>query len=510
MTENVMNDDWIEEEHAFAKALETRKEQNKEAEKPAYTYIANNNRDEVPWYGLENGVDTVVRLLGVPAESRTENWHAKVIFYSELVTDNKKRYSDIIWKTEKNYDGKCLGVVDTDWVLYKVFNTTFTKKWENIPFIDDKGKSRNGRYVYDYENTDIYKILYNNELSLNKDIKLFPKKVKPQKRVILPVLVRNENSAQVRILTTKHSAKEYTDRQGNQRLQVYCDFGIPAAVKGEKTPDGQEKQYLYDFLMARVVDRYGTWNFDVVLKKTKLTETNTHYDVYPCFSTEVSSFAKSLVSQVPELKTLQRVNKEGKIEDYLRPKPIKLTPQEEALEKPNIDLLFAETSYEKLHLFHKELFILADKTFKTNFYDELVENFKLENPKASSNISATTVTLPVTETYNQSSLPTQQVQEAPVSRRGIIDQAGSDLVSQCRQVFKSWDKLLEKEQTLILETLEGFNNGIPKYKQSRGREILQCACQNTFVDTSTGLPSEVKISCHQDVVTCPMCAESLL
>lgn len=504
MNNTTLNDQDLIDEEAFEQAFRIKEELNKQAEKPAYTYIANNNREEIPWYGLDNGVDTVIRPLGNLIEVRKHNWEAKAIYHSELATDNRKRYSDIIWKTKKNYDGMTLSVLDEDWVLYKVYNLTNKKNWDKTPFVDSTGKMRDGKYEYDYKDTDIFKLLDTNALNIGKNITLYPKKVKPQKKVILPVLVRNENSSQVRILTSKYSTKEYTDKQGNQKVQVYCDFGIPASENPMKY------MYLYDLIYDKIALKYRNWHFDIVIKKSKLTNTQYQYDIYPSFSTEVSSFAQSLTKEQPKLVDYQAVDKNGKAYIAKRASSVPLTPEEQALEKPNIDLLFAETSYEKLYIFHKELFILADKTFKTNFYDELAESYKLENPKA--NITTANVTLPVTESYS-SVLPTGTPQETVVNRRSVVnvDQAGSDLVAQCRQVFKSWDSLEQEEKDLMVETIDFFNDGVPSYKKKYldSESIYHCSCSATYTHLSTGMASDKNVNCHLNIKNCPMCAKKL-
>jgi hypothetical protein len=220
----------------------------------------------------------------------------------------------------------------------------------------------------------------------------------------------------------------------------------------------------------------------------------------------VSSFSKSLVSKFPEL--VDDANSE-KI-----PLKVKLTPQEEALEKPNLDLLFKHTSYEKLHLFHKELFLLADKTFGTSFYDELVQNLKIENPSAV--IPATSVTLPVTENVSSAPAPTPVSATTftpvatPVPRRSAITDAGVSLIDQCKSIFKSWESLSDNEKNILVSSIDSFDDGIPKFKSEQKNNILTCNCEQKYIKLSDGSSSTINVSCHNDIQTCPMCAKTLM
>ena len=493
-----MTQDFEVEENEFDLILKQRTEEfNKKNTASQTTPTSNNNRDEIPWYGLENGQESVIRILGTPVENRKESWHGKIIYYSELLTDTKKRYSDILWHSQKNPMGVSLGVLDDEWILKKLLDLVYTKYWENKQFIDEKGNLKKGKYIYENEHTSVYKLLQSNELELNSTVKVFPKKVKPSKRVVLPVIVRNEGSTEVKILTTKHSSKEYIDSQGNTRTQVYCDFGIPVS----EYPD---KKYLYDLIFEEIGLKYKHWDMDIVIKKTKLTDIQISYSIHPCYSDSVSPLAKSYVSTFPEMEDVTViVNNKAVIEK--KPKRVLLTSQESELVKPDIDKLFKETTYQKLYTYHKELFKLADTELRTSLYDELVELYKLESPESASKIPAEKVTLPVKEKFPSVSATPVDVPE-PNSKRSRLPQGDTQetVEHKCSKVFTNWSNLTDSEKQLMVSTIDSFEDNVPKFKSEFSKDLCVCECDKQFLN-SNGIPSGKPVSCHFDIKNCPMC-----
>ena len=489
----------IEEDDIFNEVLRKREEQAKRKDTPTYTYVPNNNREQIPWFGLEDKVESVIRILGNPVESRKENWHGKAIFFSELATDTRKRYSDILWHTKKDYEGNSTDELDEQWILRRLVNTVYAKSWENKSFVDAKGVLKKGKYIHHHEDTEIYKLLEGNDLDIKTEVKVFPKKFRPQKRVILPVLVRNTGGDSIKVLSTKYSVKEYTTKKGEEGQSIYVDFGIPIS-------ESPERKYLYDLLLDKIFFKYRHWDFDIIIKKQKLTDIQIAYDIFPCFSSEISTYTKSLVSELPKMENVN-VTINGKVVQEPRPLKVKLTPQEESLEKPNLDILFKETSFEKLFQFHKKLFQLADSTFNTTYYEELVDSFTKENPEGAKNIPATQVTLPVTQSISN--------QEAPVRRASIVEstitQSGVDLISQCKQTFTAWENLSDADKDLMVKTIDSFEDGVPVYKSEYLKQIYLCNCKEPkFFNKADGTQSNKNISCHQDVTTCPMCADKLM
>ena len=490
-----------DEDDVYNQVLKKREEaNNRENKNNNYVYVPNNNREQIPWFGLEDKVEAVIRFIGNPAEARSENWHGKFIYFSELVTDTRKRYSDIIWNTKKDYLGNSTNELDSNWILKRLYDTVYSKKWENIPYIDDKGKQRNGRYIYLNETTEIYSLLENNSLDLKSEIKIYPKKFRPQKRAILPVIVRNQGSDAIRVLSTKYSVKEYTTKKGEQAQSIYVDFGIPVAENNNST-------YLYDLILQKIFYRYKHWDFDIVIKKQKITETQIAYEIFPCFSSEVSPYAKSLVPEFPKTTTINVPSANGKTSPEIKPYKQLLTPQEESLEKPNLDVLFQETSFEKLFQFHKKLFQLADSTFNTTFYEELVESFAKENPEGAKNIPATQVTLPVTQSFSNPEIPSRRASIV----ESTITQSGVDLISQCKRTFTAWENLSDADKDLMVKTIGSFEDGVPVYKSEYLKQIYLCNCKEPkFFNKADGTQSNKNVSCHQDVTTCPMCADKLM
>jgi hypothetical protein len=495
----------VEEENEFDLVLKQRTQEKQQDKKPAYT--SNNDRDQIPWYGLENGQESVIRILGSTAEKRKENWHAKFIFYSEVLTDTRKRYSDIIWKTQKDPNDQDVQLLDDDWILKRLYESVHTKYWENKPFIDDKGNSKKGKYIYSYADTEIYKLINSNELDISNS-KVFPKKFKPSKRVLLPILVRNEGSTQIKILTTKYSTKDYVDNQGNSRVQVYCDFGIPVS-------EYADKKYLYDLILEKIGYNYKHWDMDIVIKKNKLTDIQIAYDINPCYSDAVTSLAKSYVTYFPEMKPVQVVVN-NKVVNEARPSKVPLTSEEESLPKINLDEMFQVTSYKKLFTYHKGLFQLADKELRTNFYEELVDLFVKENPEEAHLVSAQKITVPVTES----------IKSAPIDVTPVINKSSDDLPKpnarrsssalpvgdtkeqQCQKVFKSWGRLTDAEKGLMINSIDSFVDGVPKFSKDHIQSILVCECDRKFLK-SDGTESDINVSCHSDIRNCPMCEKTL-
>jgi hypothetical protein len=492
----------VEEENIFDLVLKSRADQFKKNTVPQ-TYVSNNNREEIPWYGLENGQESVIRIIGdPPSPKRKNNWNGKFIFYSELLTDSKKRYSDILWHTEINPHGQSQGVIDRDWILHRLFDTVYKKSWENKPFIDDKGYTRKGKYIFEHETTSVYKLLESNELELNNNVKIYPKKPKPSKRVILPVLVRNEGSSQIKILTTKHSVKEYTDSQGVVKQQVYCDFGIPVS-------ETDTKKYLYDLILDEIGDNYKHWDLDIVIKKNKLTDIQIAYSIHACYSDSVSPLAKSYVTTFPEMRDVTvMINNKPIITK--KPERVLLTQEELNLPKPDIDKLFQETTYKKLYTYHKELFRLADTELGTSFYPELVELFKKESPENASKIPAEKITLPVKENIVSGNTSVTSVPEpnAVRTRLPVTDVIQETIPQQCSRVFTNWMNLTDSEQKLMVSTIDSFIDDVPKFKSEYSKDMCVCNCDKQFLKKD-GSPSGKPVSCHFDIKNCPMCEQVL-
>lgn len=471
--------------------------------------VSNNNREEIPWYGLENGVESVIRILGKPIEARKDSFHGKFIYYSELLTDTKKRYSDILWHTQKDPHDNSIGIIDSEWVLHRLFDSVYKKYWDNTPFIDSKGTPRKGKYIYANEHTSVYKLLESNELELTTNTKIYPKKSKPSKRAILPVLVRNEGSSEIKILTTKYVSKNYTDSQGNNRVQVYCDFGIPVS-------EVQDRKYLYDLIMDEIYMKYKHWDLDIVIKKTKLTDIQIAYNIHPAYSDSVSALAKSYVTSFPEMKDVPEMVNNKQVMTK-KPKPLALTPQEESLVKANIDQLFPETSYKKLFTYHKGLFKLTDSEIGTNFYQELVDLYIKECPQDAHLIPADKITLPVKEEefiqltnvvplQTSTSLPVSNVTES--SRRKTVEPVTSSSVeSQCSKVFTHWNRCNQQEKNLMISTIESFADGIPQFRSEYTNKILSCNCERKYLK-SDGSESEKRVCFHEDIHNCPMCEQT--
>jgi len=505
-----------EEENVFDLVVKRRTELNKKENKN--TIVSNNNREDIPWYGLENDQETVLRFLG-SLSKREENWYPKTIFHAELLTDTKKRFSDIIWKTQVSPMDKDIPVLDNSWILKRLYDTVYTKFYDKTPFIDSKGIPRKGKYVYTNEHLSCYKLLQSNELDITSNVKIFPKKFKPNKRVLMPVLVRNEGSTQVKVLTTKHVVKEYTDYQGNKRTQVYCDFGIPISEDGKNI-------YLYDQITNFFSKAYGYdyshWDFDVVIKKTKLTDIQIAYSINACFSDSVSPLAKSYVTTFPEFYEVNTLGKNNKVVKVRKPHPIPLTKEEQALEKPNLDELFKTTSYKKLYTYHKELFKLVDTELRTNFYDELVSFYEKESPEDSHLITAEKFAVNVKEKV-VNTLPNTPVSSLPISntqsQNGVVDTSKrhslqedsvSSLEDMCKKIYPFWDKTSKEDKELVLSTIDSFEDNVPKFKSEffKNNKILKCNCERKYLK-SDGTPSEKSVCFHQDIKDCLVCDDKL-
>jgi len=465
----------------FKLALEKRKQLESEQKTVGQSF---ENFIQLEAVGLEQGVEKVGRIIGVPVEVRQKSFDPKLLLVSYIVRQDKKGYHKIIWKhTIKNG----YYVPDEDWILTKLYNKVMSGKWINYSegilkdkdgkvyppnYINAKGKK--GEWKRFYEHTRIYKLIESN----SKINERYPKNFYPSKRIVLNWIDRHdswcEDNKHTKLLVSKKTPYEFIDEKNEKHTIYYQDVGIPFE--------------LYNKIFEHAMSIGGTFDIDLVI--TKKDKDYTVFDItdYPKYVSEKA----------------YKLGKKGG-----------LTPEELKYEKYDLDSIYKVTSYRALRKNLRYLFELADKELGTTFMQEL-DKLCIEEEKVSVEQDITidyTIDIPDEVVHDDIDIPvvSEPVQSTVTITQNEVLKKGNESKRSVRksqnnnfleilqycQNLPHWDILSAQEQKIFVDAIDLIVDGVPKFKNS---DVPACAnehCKFPNTDAYTLVPMEI--------LRCPVC-----
>lgn len=483
------------------KNFEDREREAAEKKNRTYTF----NRDEISWLGLEQkkgsktgDYERVFRIVGLPWDYRESCYDPKVIFYSEFLKNDKKGFSQFIWKqlTETLPNGfvRELGKIDEDWILFRAYKKITERTWDNNLVQSNQDvkpgeEPKKGGWVYHYAGSEAYRrTLPENNIRPNS--KEFPKSIYPSQKILLPIIDRHDNwcyeNKHLKLLSSGVSVLEEKD-------------GKPPVIFAQKGAAFA----LYNKIIDNVVRWHKHWDLDIIAYKN-----DKDYEVYDISDNKISERSKQI----------------GRSEG--------LTENEMNFAKYDLDKNFSVARYSKIK---KELgawFLLIDGATGSSLsteLDELVKIEEAEDKKKKAEETKTTHSVgearptpapavqkdenqfhqTLNRASNQTSVETEtkpseaQQESAPERRqRPQAESTQPDLISQCKANFKSWDKIPSNTQETILKEIEIFKGVIPVWKKGKDRYLCSdVQCKFADDTTETELP--------ENVDHCPCCGVKL-
>ena len=493
----------------FARALAKKQEQKKEQEEAKNNQGWSGEFEDVVTVGLVKDKEIVGRIVGSPVENRTLPTDAKLILQSQIVKPDRKSYTKITWPMIMKR-GKW--VPDPDWILTKLYDTVFKKRWVKFSegiLKDPDGKLyppdhktarlKDGMYVYDNARTKIYE-----EMDANtKTGDLYPPKFDPSQRVVFNWIDRHDtcckDNKHTKILTAKRNAYEKVSPEGVKTVTYFSDTGIPGGLYDK----------IFEYCSA-----VGTMDNDLVITKIEKD-----YKVFD------STDLKFITPESAKLGVKTRISEE-----------------EKAYTLYDLDKLFAVSSYNKIKKFLSPLFKLCDAELNTNFMAELEELCKIETEQRKKEKEEEQVyyihpesdaygittredlhelmesdpnVMEVTkEQYDKyvaeieglkkgtQSVEAEMPKEEPKRREVKTESVNTTGIEElCKVNFPQWEKLNEDEKTFMVGFITKFEGTIPMYKDNTplGCSDESCFFKDTHVTTM--VPIEVN--------TCPVCGRLL-
>jgi len=496
----------------FAQALAKRNQQKTEQEE------AKNNQgsyeyEQVETVGLVRDKEIVGRIMGAPVEVRTLPTDCKLILQSSIVKADKKGYVKITWPM---IEKKGKNVPDPEWIVSKLYDTVFKKKWvkfsEGIlkdadgkvyPADHKTARQKDGMYVYDHARTKIYEEMDGN----TKVGDLYPPKFAPGQRVICNWIDRHDswckNNKHSKVLTASKKPYEKIATDGTKTTIYFSDTGIPGGLYDK----------IFEYSQA-----VGTMDNDLVITKIEKD-----YKVFD------STDTKFITPESAKLGVKTKISEE-----------------EKSYALYDLDKLYAVSSYSKIKKHLSPLFKLCDAELNTNFMTELEELCKIEeaerkakkdevsvyyiNPESGAYGITTTEDLheliesdenvmevtkeqhdqfvaqevklnpEVATTQLVDATPEEpKVQTAP--RRGASVETSKVIEDQCKANFPNWEKLSDEDKKFMFEFIVKFDGNVPVYKDNTPLGCADETCVFPGTDRMTIVPVEVH--------TCPVCGRFL-
>lgn len=414
--------------------------------------------ETVKHFGLEDQKERVFRILGKPAEVRTEGWEAKIILQSRIAKEDGKSYFKVNWPYVEK-DGKY--VIDPKWILSKLYNKVMEKKWKDNPGKTPDANGKTGKYCPLHEGTQIYSIIKNNF----KEGEKYPKSVYPSTRILMNVIDRHDSwckdNNHTKVLSSKVSVSDKQNADGS--FSEWPDTGIPKSVY----------ESIFDHMSS-----VGHWDIDYVVIKD-LKKEPIEYRVWDITDTKYLKDPKTLEIGIST--------------------PI--TNEELSYVKYDLDNLYKVTSANKLKKNWIGRFKLCDAELGTNFTEELELLCKKEdeerailNAEAESKKEAHS-----TEVKREVEVTTQTETKVEASSRRSTSTEAVSVSSLCASNFPKYKDLPAEEQTLLASKIEYFEGSVPVYYDKKDGTLL-CSnrdCMYVGTSVSTGYPEGVSF--------CPVC-----
>lgn len=430
-------------------------------------------------FGEKTRTERVFRIYGNPLEMRKNNSDPKLIYFSRIVKDGGKSFTNIIWKTKLNDIG--VPEIDEDWILYRLYKKVMEADWRN--YTDDEKKERNdnkrGEYIPRHSGTKSFARINQNRRTQDTNTKI---KVSfyPKKRVILNVIDRMDNwcveNKHSKILMASGSPYEFTNDKGEKVVINYVnDIGIPYLA--------------YTLIFENVVKFHHGWDIDIVAKATG--ELSHAYEIRDVTETKISELSK-------------KVGKDGP-----------MTAEELAYELYDIDKLYREASYTKLYKNLIGLFKLVDSDFPPSspgegFTEELTKLYNEEAQKLLEEKKRREAEGKAEEGQEEEHDVDAQEQEdeqapapapEPEAKQERKERASRETKApevDYLKAFPNWNKIDQDDRDDVIKFFDHFEDSVPKWKEG----TTLAPCDN---DKCCFLGTKIPTSLPSTVLNCPVC-----
>jgi len=293
---------------AFKQAKERRKKQKEEEAQNGQG--GGGSWEELNYVALANDLDVVMRIIGNPADSRSESTDPKIFEMSMIVGDNGKKFL-CNWPSRDE---------DSGWIMRRVLDLVLTSSW------DKENNQKSYRYAKSHK--EVFDQVFKNGKPENQ----YESGWKPSRKVFMNVIARSMMDWHVENKKTVLVSKKMSVYDEGK---VFYDRGFP--VTG------------YNAIWDDVVEYSGDWeDYDVILRRVGA---DPWYKAFHGVEDrrKISEEAKTLVV-------------EGEI-----------TEEERSWEMQDIDKITQVTSYSKLKSRIKNKLSLVDAHFNTKFHEELMD-----------------------------------------------------------------------------------------------------------------------------------------
>jgi len=383
------------------------------------------------WMALQTDGIRVFRILGCPMSDRHDGTDPKKINVARIKADNGGSFYCVFPDKQS----------EPNWILWKI--------WDLVTKGTMVGSGKSRHKVYDFEKShpECFRRVVYNDTENNP----YEKGWFPQARVVMNVIDRQDpefhkNTNHSKLLSSK--GKENTSKPGT----FFYEWGVPVSC--------------YNTIWDEVVEYSGDWaDYDVCVKKLDDTPYYTAYHG---------------VNDAHKIKDASKFVVDGP-----------MTPEEEKLERYDLDEMFRVTPYTKIKAKLGNFIKKVDVDFGTNFSKELetlVEQeqarWKSEGRNANGYINAPKTThttesvkqMGIEDEYDEDPVPAyeEEYSDRRVSseperiRRVEIDWAGLADGSYNGTKYLGVNKMTPEEKALVLAVKE---DGSFVYKE--GLEILK-------------------------------------
>jgi hypothetical protein len=323
--------------------------QKKEEEEQRKGGFTGNGMSNYPWTALyEPGKgEIVIRLVGLPPWLRVDPTDARYVYTAGIWDDNKK-YFECHGPNPRTDEGK-------RWILHRLMATVLTYQWDKT-----LNGGKGGRlYTNEARCPDLVQKMTKNGRLENA----YEKGWQFGEHVLINVINREKmewHKAEKRLCILSRNVSEKPSKDGSN-TNFYYETGVPPLIT--KT--------IWEDIVS--VDGNGNWeNYDVIVRRC---DDSPWYKVFHCVDDrkKIDEESRKIASDLP------------------------LTDEETSWEKNDLDVMFPNTPYKTLKTRLGQTFEDVDRTFKTHYFDELLDLVE-EEEKASPDTGATSYSVPDTET----------------------------------------------------------------------------------------------------------------
>ena len=267
--------------------------------------------EEIKYTGLEQGVPSVLRVVGGPYDSNLDDFTARTVNISRIVGDDGKRFRVITPSFNEN----------PNYILNRIISAVTKPKWVN------KEKT----FPVQEQFPEIYNIIDKNGIKKGDPQYNFDKGWRGKQVFIMNVIDRSQMDW--------HRAHKHT---------MLLAKSVNIGKNGGEFPDEGISAFACGPQFTQLFKRYGSWEkYDIAITKTG--EKSKAFDIGNATRTpEIAEDKESLVSQETSL-----------------------TEEEKSWERYNIAKLFRVTTSTKIYNRLKGTIARIDAALKTNFLEEL-------------------------------------------------------------------------------------------------------------------------------------------